>query len=824
MAGLKKRLLKFCKKTNKNAKFAKYWPVLVIIFVGLVFFYPIWLQNKVPLPVDALVGAHVPWTETVWEEYPAGIPIKNQEITDSFSQFYPWRSLVGEFWRVGKAPLWNPYMFSGTPFLATLHSASLYPLNTLYLFLSNLDAWVGLVILQIFLASIFMYFLLRELNLTKWASVLGAIAFAFSGYMIAWLEFATGGHAGLWLPLLLYFELKLVNSGKTIWTVPISAVFFFIYTAGDFQVPFYITLTYLLFGGYLLRQKGGRQQLHSRKALLVVGSLILGMLLSLPQLLPVIELFTQSVRANDPYIQEYYYGLMHWEKIVNFVWPDFFGNVVTRNYWGKYGYHEYLAFVGIVPLIFVSISIFTKKLKHETFFWVLLVICLIFLFPTPLAFLPYKLNIPGLGTSSASRVIFLVDFCLAVLAAYGFSKWTKNRHGLGKVIKYLLAVSFGVGLGLTICVSYLDSSGIGVSIPILANLKVALRNIIPSSLVILVLGGFLVVQKIIAVLGYRKLGKLFRVLLPCLIVAVTIGELLRFAWKNTPFSLRKFVFPETRITRFLQEKDGPFRIAGGIPLNLFMPYNINSAEGYDPIYPKRNSEWFSLVNSRGFLALSGRYGLIHDYSSPLIDFANVAYVVDYKKNVNGEISEKGAFANGVKQPKFREVFFEGRIKVFENTDVLPRVFVSGNYKIASNEQNWVDSLFSSGELEDRQIVLESNPSFKPSRNKLEYSVTNFVQGFNRIDIDVANSGNGLLFLSESYYPGWEAYINGRRTKIFRANYIFKAIQLPEGNHHVEFIYNPNSFRIGKTAFFAVLVFLAGVVLNEKKGSKGQETS
>ena len=187
---------------------SNFLPVLILIFCSLIFFYPAIFQNKIPLPTDALVGAHIPWTEYRWPEYPAGVPIKSQEITDAVSQFYPWRALVGSFWRSGKPPLWNYYMFNGAPFLATLHSAALYPLNFIYLFLSDASAWAVLVYLQIILSMWFMYLLLREINLPRLPSVLGSIAFGFSGYMIAWLQFATGGHAGLWLPLILYFVLR----------------------------------------------------------------------------------------------------------------------------------------------------------------------------------------------------------------------------------------------------------------------------------------------------------------------------------------------------------------------------------------------------------------------------------------------------------------------------------------------------------------------------------------------------------------------------------------------------------------------------------------
>src|SRR3989344_4698686 len=145
---LKKRLFQF---------FNKYWPIFIFIVISLVFFYPVFLENKIPLPTDALVGAHIPWYEVKWEGYPAGVPIKNQEITDAISQFFPWRSLVGEFWRAGKPPLWNQYMLSGAPLLASWHSASLYPLNVIYLLFSDTNSWTILIFLQIFLSGVFLY-------------------------------------------------------------------------------------------------------------------------------------------------------------------------------------------------------------------------------------------------------------------------------------------------------------------------------------------------------------------------------------------------------------------------------------------------------------------------------------------------------------------------------------------------------------------------------------------------------------------------------------------------------------------------------------------
>src|SRR3989344_4460642 len=207
MKGLEKKFYSLSKISIVFSTW-KYLPVFGILLLDLIFFYPVIFQNKIPLPVDALVGAHVPWTEVKWEGFPAGVPIKNQEITDSISQFFPWRSLVGEFWRAGKPPLWNQYMLSGAPLLASWHSASLYPLNVIYLLFSDTNSWTILIFLQIFLSGVFMY----------------------------------------------------------------------IFTAGDFQVPFYITITYILFVLYLSFRKRSNISRFKNIGLLFSG-LFFGLLL-----------------------------------------------------------------------------------------------------------------------------------------------------------------------------------------------------------------------------------------------------------------------------------------------------------------------------------------------------------------------------------------------------------------------------------------------------------------------------------------------------------------------------------------------------------------
>ncbi len=803
---------KFCRLFKLN--FLKFWPFVFIFFISILFFYPLLLKNRVPLPLDALVGAHLPWTEVLWEGYPVGVPIKNLEITDSISQFYPWRSLVGRFWREGQFPLWNKYMLCGVPFLATLHSAGLYPLNFLYLILNDIDAWSLLIFLQIFLSGIFMFLFLLELGIDRLSSLFGAIVFSFSGYMIAWLEFATGGHAGLWLPLILMLELKFVLRGERKYYLFIPFIFFFIYTAGDFQIPLYITLVYFLFGIYLIFKN---KNLKNKIVLFVkvFFSWVLGVLLSLLQLLPTFELFKNSVRLNDPYVKEYFYGLMSWEKITNFLWPDFYGNVVTGNYWGKYSFHEYLAFTGIVSIGFLIYSFISKKNFLEKFFWFIFIVSLLFLFPTPLAFLPYRYNLPGIGTSFASRIIFLVDFSVAVISSYGLSKWVKRQDGkLGKVFFYILVISFGIALGLIISILILEKGPSLGKLSILTNLKVSLKNMVPSTL-ILIAGLFvLYLGRIKFLKGHWLYFKGIRVLI---ILLLAILELLRFSWKNTPFSEKKFLYPKTKVIDFLTSQKKPFRIAGaGFPMNYFMQYDISSVEGYDPLYPSDSALWLSLINTGKPELITRRYGEVSKFVSPLLDYTNAKYVIDYRKNPKNKIPGiEGVYAEGINTERFNKILEEGRVGIFENKTVLPKVWLTTKYYIAKDK----DDLFKKVndlKFSEKKIVLERSINLQIFEKDLNYEISDYNEGFNKISFVTKSTNDALLFLSESYNPGWKAYVDGIRTDILRANYIFQTIFLPKGEHNVEFIYYPESFKIGKKVSLLSFVLIVVLLTYENK--------
>ena len=83
---------------------------------------------------------------------------------------------------------------------------------------------------------------------------------------------------------------------------------------------------------------------------------------------------------------------------------------------------------------------------------------------------------------------------------------------------------------------------------------------------------------------------------------------------------------------------------------------------------------------------------------------------------------------------------------------------------------------------------------------------------NSIDLEVNAEKNRLLFLSDAFFPGWEAIINGKETEIYRSNYAFRSIVVKPGKNAVRFEYNPTSFQIGRIISFFSLIFFLFIIL------------
>jgi len=404
----------------------KIWPILFLLILTIFLFKDFIFRGLLPIPSDIIVGGYYPWRDEVWQGKIAGFPIKNFEIFDSVRQLYPWRWFsLGEFknWRL---PLWNPYNFTGTPHLANILTGSLYPLNLLFLFLPFYLSWSIHVFLQPFLVALVTFFFLKNLKLKNSAALFGSVAFAFSSILMMRLEFSIVGQAAIWLPLSLLAVDRFFQSKKIgFWFLAVLSLSLS-FLAGYLQITIY---TFLLFGLYslyrLLKTK------NKKTFSLLVLAMPVAFLLVGVQTIPLLELALHSSRLGS-YGNEAFFTsnlFLPYQRIITFLVPDFFGNTATGNFWGKTSYYEFSGYLGVISIFFIFYSFFWLKKKTEIlFWWAVVLLAFLFLLPTPLARLPYDLKIPGLSVLVPARMIFVIDFALAVLAAFGFQYFTQKTN------------------------------------------------------------------------------------------------------------------------------------------------------------------------------------------------------------------------------------------------------------------------------------------------------------------------------------------------------------------------------------------------------------
>lgn len=764
--------------------------------IVLLFFHRMFL-GEVPIPLDIIVGSYFPWLDYKWG-YEVGVPVRNPVLTDVVSQLYIWRDLGIEMILNGELPLWNPYAFSGYPLLANYQSAILYPLNILMAIFGSIWGWSFMIVLQVFLSLIFMHIYLREVGLTKISSTLGGIVFTFSGFMSVWMEYNTLTQVGMWLPLLLFTFERFLKESRLLWLALGSLVYFFFLTAGSIQIAIYILVIYLL---YALFRIYNLKVSRVHTLWLVFMFMLLGLGLSAIQLFPSMELFMNSIRVGDKYIEGTNYGLLPLRNIITFVSPDFFGNHVTGNFWGFHNYTETSLYFGVVSIPFLLISIFKRDNKIMNFWILVYCISLLMVFDNFLGRLMFILKIPVLSTSYASRAIYILDLSAAILIANGFQYINVYK-------KFILKTYFILFWFVIIVIAYILASLYIPSFTLLKesqldNLRIGIRNML--------LPLFLVVLSFFIVFFFKKVK-----VLGILIILLVLVDLIRFNSKYNTFSKISLYYPSTPVLSYVQENIGYYRVerekTETLPPNSWIKYKLLSPSGYDPLYPFNYGAFYNLYNKVAPWTEIGRYAELDAFESEVLDLASVKYLVAAKRNDRNIIDKKvDTLSFKINNPKYKRVFSDGTVIVLENTDVLPRVTNYANFTVENNFLDALSTIYNGLDFKN-YIVLNNIPKHKNlsinSNDLLEIKEYHS----NEVIIKTKTSGNSILMLNDSYYPGWKVEVDDNKASILVADGVFRAVEISNGEHKVRFYYDPLSFNIGVIVSIISMFGIIGIVM------------
>ena len=714
------------------------------------------------------------------------------------TQFVPWWWQAFEILRSGQFPLWNPNLGMGAPLLANYQSGLLYPPNWVYLLLAAvgglpLMAWGQslLVATHLAWAGWGMARLVRRLGLPVLSQTIGGLAFGLSGYLVARAHFLSITSTVAWMPWILLGAYDLVHGPNRRHLYKFALLLALQWLAGHAQTAWYtalFTVAWLLF--WIWQSSQFAWPKLRRLLPWLVGTGLLAFALAAVQLLPTAEYLLQSSRAAqvDPQLA-FAYSFWPW-RFVTLLAPNFFGSPAVGNFWGFGNYWEDALYVGLLPLaLALSTLVILRRAGKETALKQFLIISILSSFLLALGsrtpIFPFLYSyIPTFDLFQApTRFTLIAIFCLPLLAAFAASHWQRpqgsalywSRLAVAAALAFLLAALWaGQLVPSRIPATFVSSTAVlgvlalGLS---LLNLRAPESNQLPSQAWQAGVALFLALDLLWAGWGLNPSVELD---FYASSFDASFSSNQKFTASDSRLYMPRAVENQQKFERFF--RFDTFSVHGSetqiraiqLP-NSNLLDGVASANNFDPLLTARYQNWIDALEAapeQGQASMLARMsvGLIEnvDPESNLVTFTQVAYL-----------------------PRVRW---------------LPCAYIVSTPDTALN-------LVSVGDLSPDETVVEIPDSpvdeICIADNPQPARLTWIESSPNKLRIAVEAPSSGWLILSDAYYPGWQAEIDGQQVEIYPAESLFRAVQLPSGNYVLEMDYRPLSFRIG-----IVLSFLA----------------
>jgi len=801
---------------------------LVMVGLGLLALFCLYLGpaafgGRALLPADAL------FEDPIWQaQAPAGFRAPaNPLLTDQIYQFYPWRLFSLEQLRRGQLPLWNPYVFSGSPFIANDQSAVFYPINLLLTWLPAhlIPGWSA--ILRLLTASLGMYALLRAWKASPAASVLAGITFALGGFVMLLL-----GHPHtnviIWLPLLILTADKTLSAPNPWpWALLGAATIGAQFLGGHAETSFF---TLLVWGLYALVQ-GSQHVRHNIPRLgFLCLSLIAGAALAAIQLLPFLELLPQSnyylSRASSAQGQPWLYTHF-WQdslRLLTAFLPNLFGNPTTGNWWIGTTFLNYtgVLYMGILPLALAGAGTWLRRREWQVVFLGLLgLFSLIVISRWPVFDLVRQLPLFNVAaTSGGFQAIYC--FCLPALAGLGLDGVLHLRPASRALRRLSLALAIfagiaalGLGTGylilrlfrdqiLVIGKAYIETHVYGKPphpYPLdfyLNQLDDRYHQLLsvfdPARLILYLPLIFAALSALVLWALYRDWLRPARAGILC--VALVLADVLTFSAGFNPTVPAAEVFPTTPALAWLAQHAGYERvteIGRLLPANTGMPFGLFDVRGYDVGIGRYAALLHSLnATTEGYV--------LSEHNGHILDLAGVRYLLA---------------AQSLPVSEDLTLVYDGEIKIYERAHPLPRAYLTASYQVIPDTSALLAALDQPDVVSGRQVLLEEPPSIVLPAGQ-PASSTARIQSYapDSVTLSVDTAQPAMLVLSDAAYPGWHALVDGQEAKLYRANFAFRAVPVPAGLHAVSFVYQPISVRLGiglSLGTLGLLTLLGGVV-------------
>lgn len=764
------------------AAFGRKHPDLAVAFLLLIL--PFFVLGRALAPGRVLSAADNVVLFAPWAALAPGVAPANPLLLDITFLFHPSVIYGAEEIRAGRFPLWNPHVFGGVPFFANPQTALLFPLTALAWVLPPALALTLMSVLKLSVAGVGMYWFLRRLDVAALPALVGAVAFEFNALLVTWLQWSNTGPVIL-LPVLFGLtELLRARAGAR----PVGGLALAVALAVFSGYPQRVVYGLLVLAIWAVYRCRGAARPGAFLARWVAG-VTLGLLLSAVQLLPFAEY--ARVSAVFAYRADWmlYFPLPR-RAAIAVLMPHVFGSPTGGDFWGAANFNEIALSVGVVPWLALPLALLLAWSRPGTkYFAGLLVVSAALVYDAPLVG-PVLASLPPLSTTLIVRTADLFVFALPVLAALGLDAIraappAARRLGPGAVRLAFTALAAGAFL-------FVWSHW---ALAALAAMRVPLWAQYAWFLLLLTLAAVLVLRLLRAAGAAPGLW--------WALAAVELASLLPVAATYNPVIDTRLLYPgPPPVVAHLRAASAPDHarvfFTGFGSANFGTIFRLDEVGGYDGMTPRLVEQLADPVGSLDSAA-SGAFRVTAPVASPVFDLLGIRYLM----------LKPGAPSPA---PHLVREYDGPDAVVYRNDRALPRAFLVSLARTCLDDAATL-RLLHDGALDPRREVVIAGcdgvpapvPSDAPARAEIQSYAPE------RVVIDATTGGAAYLVLTDAWFPGWRAWVDGAEQTVWRADHALRAVWLPPGRHRVEFRYAPASFRGGLLASTVAALVVVGLL-------------
>lgn len=708
-----------------------------------------------------------------------------------FPDFAQGTQLVRDIWHLSPRSniLWDPYNLLGLPLVGAVDRIGFfYPVKFLFYLVGSFFPFKYSIffasyysIFHLSLAAIFTYLFTRRcLKLDPFPSFIIGLIYSLGGSLAHLTIFSNSLVGPAYLPLELFFLWTALEKKSYKYSFFAGLSLAPILLAGYFPMFFYnnIFIVLLLFFYF------GKDKESVLRACIYLGiANSIAILVSAVVLIPNMELMrlTERQMYNLGGSASYPFGA---DNLLNYFIPHFAGVDKSGTVFG---------YIGVVSLFFLLYTLRSINNRRTIIF--VLAALLFFVLSlgnaTVLHAFAYKLIPLYSSFRRTSFLHYIVTFNLAILVGFAIHHLSEQKKGLEEVAAPLGNVLKGLFL-LWIILFILKPFTVTNAV------SSAMMNEMISTIFLTIV--FLAASFVVLKYSSDVTTRSFKILL-VIILAIDLFTLIaKNTTTNSDYDPRLFNSKSAVIDKV----------------------DDNLAPDHARVYLheptlRYNSALEKISQIDGYYGLTLKYyGLLMNHykdkdgwimpTSPLLDILGVRYIFTTRPLINKEnntitlkhvetekLSEKdsGRFltANGTKVP------IKTPINVYENLDYLPRARLVGHVETVKGDVEALKMLDKINIKENAVVTTnEKLPETATGQNNSTVKITEYNNA--RIKITAESLGRSFLVLSDSYYPGWRAYVDGHSTPIYRTNIALRGIYLEDGPHTIIFKYQPLSFYVG----------------------------